>query len=381
VSITNDTPDPSVIGQNYAVTASVSVTSPGSGTPTGSITVTDGTNNCTITLPATSCNLPSTSVGPKTLTATYSGDSNYNGSGPSAGVTHTVNKADTVTTITSDNPDPSAVGQNVTVAFTASAAAPGAGTPTGNVTITASGGSETCTGTLASGSGSCTLALTIPGSRTLTATYNGDSNFNTSTDTEPHTVVAPPSISKAFNPTSVPVGQTSTLTLTITNPAANTVALTGVGFTDAFPNQPNLIVANPTGATLTSCGGASLTDNLGGALAPGDLGIMLSGGTVGVGSTCTVTVNVTPQAAGPFVNLTANVSATNGGTGNTATATLLTNTPPTISSNTVSVKAGSIAASFTIATAADPDQPVNTLGITINGTRRQRARMVSRFPP
>jgi hypothetical protein len=43
------------------------------------------------------------------------------------------------------------------------------------------------------------------------------------------------------------------------------------------------------------------------------------------------------------------------------------NAPPTISSDTITVKAGSSAASFTIATAADPDQAANTLGITING--------------
>ncbi len=43
------------------------------------------------------------------------------------------------------------------------------------------------------------------------------------------------------------------------------------------------------------------------------------------------------------------------------------NTPPTISSNTITVKAGSNPASYNIATATDPDQPVNTLGITING--------------
>ncbi len=365
VAITNDTPDPSVIGQNYAVTAGVAVNSPGSGTPTGTITVTDGTNNCTITLPGTSCNLPSTSVGVKTLTATYSGDANYNGSGPSPGVSHAVNKADAVTTITSDNPDPSAVGQNVTVAFTVAAAAPGAGTPTGNVTITISGGSETCTGSLAAGSGSCTLALTTAGSRLLTATYNGDANFNASTDTEPHTVVAPPAISKAFSPATVPVGQTSTLTFTITNPAANTLALTGVGFTDTFPNAPNLIVANPTGATLTGCGGATLTDNLGGALAPGDLGVRLSGATVGVGGTCTVTVNIIPQAQGPFVNITGNVSSTNGGTGNTATATLTTNTPPTITPVAISRAAGSTGSNSTIATVSDNETAAGSLIVTI----------------
>ncbi|MBI1761758.1 MAG: putative Ig domain-containing protein, partial [Acidobacteria bacterium] len=42
-------------------------------------------------------------------------------------------------------------------------------------------------------------------------------------------------------------------------------------------------------------------------------------------------------------------------------------TPPTSTSDNVPVKAGSSAASFTIATAFDPDQAANTLGITING--------------
>jgi uncharacterized repeat protein (TIGR01451 family) len=364
VAITNDTPDPSVFGQNYAVTASVSVTSPGGGTPSGTITVSDGTNNCMITLPGgTSCNLPSTSVGAKTLTATYSGDTNYNGSGPSVGVPHTVNKADVNVAITSDNPDSSAVGQNVTVVFTVTAASPGTGTPTGNVTV--SDGVNSCTGTVAAGQ--CVVALTTPGNRTLTASYAGDANFNGGTSAgEAHTVVAPPSIAKAFSPASVPVGQTSTLTITITNPAANTVSLTGVGFTDNFPT--NVVVANPL-TVNNSCGG-TLTDSGGGGLGAGDTGIMLSGGTVGTTAprTCTISVNVTPTAQGPHVNTINSVTSSNGGTNNTpASATLLTNTPPTISSNTVPVKAGSNAVSFTIATAVDPDQPVNTLGITING--------------
>jgi uncharacterized repeat protein (TIGR01451 family) len=364
-TITSDNPDPSVFGQTITVNFTVAAVAPGAGTPTGNVvvTVSGGVETCTGTVAAGSCTLALAGVGNRTLTATYAGDTSYNGSSDTEA--HTVNKADTVTAIVSDNPDSSFVGQNVTVVFTVLAVPPGAGTPAGNVVVTASGGAETCTGTVAAGS--CVITLTTPGARTLTATYNGDANFNGSTDTEPHTVVAPPSISKAFNPASVPVGQISTLTFTITNPAANTVALTGVGFTDTFPNAPNLIVANPTGATLTGCGGATLTDNLGGALAPGDLGVMLSGATVGVGGTCTVTVNVTPQAQGPFVNVSGNASSTNGGTGNTATATLATNTPPTISSDTLTVKAGSNAASFTIATAVDPDQPVNTLGITING--------------
>ena len=89
----------------------------------------------------------------------------------------------TTTTITSDNPDPSAVGQAVVVNFSVT---PTSGTHTGNVTV--SDGVDSCTGTVESGS--CTITLTTLGTRTLTATYAGDANFNGSSDTELHQVNA-----------------------------------------------------------------------------------------------------------------------------------------------------------------------------------------------
>jgi len=107
------------------------------------------------------------------MTGTYGGDSNFNGSA-SAVNSHTVDKADTTTTITSDNPDPSSGVQSVTVNYTVSVTAPGAGTLTGNVTV--SDGVDSCIGTVAAGA--CSLTLTTNGARTLTATYAGDSNFN-----------------------------------------------------------------------------------------------------------------------------------------------------------------------------------------------------------
>jgi hypothetical protein len=229
--------------------------------------------------------------------------------------------------------------------------------------VTVSDGVNSCTGTVAAGS--CVVALTTPGARTLTATYAGDTNFNGSSDTESHTVVAPPSIAKVFAPASTPIGGTTILTLTITNPASNQAALTGLGFTDTFP--AGLVVATPLVMNNT-CGG-TLTNDSNNPLSAGAPGIKLSGGTVNAspGNACTVSVNVTPTTAGPFNNVTSSVASTNGGTGNMASATLLTNTAPTISSNTLAPQAGSSAASFTVATAVDPDQPVNTLGITING--------------
>ena len=52
-----------------------------------------------------------------------------------AALTSPAIRADTTTTISRDDPDPSVVGEPVTVRYSVAAAAPGAGTPTGNVTV------------------------------------------------------------------------------------------------------------------------------------------------------------------------------------------------------------------------------------------------------
>lgn len=78
-----------------------------------------------------------------------------------------------MTTITSDDPDPSVVGQAIVVSYTVTSTG---GTPTGNVTV--SDGVDSCTATVAAGK--CTLTPTTAGAKTLTATYAGDANFNVS---------------------------------------------------------------------------------------------------------------------------------------------------------------------------------------------------------
>jgi hypothetical protein len=102
------------------------------------------------------------------------------------------------------------------------------------------------------------------------------------------------------------------LTLTITNPAANSVALTGVAFTDTFP--AGLIVSTPN-ALNNTCGGA-VTATAGSGAAS------LTGGTVAANSSCTISVNVTSATHGTFNNTTGAVSSTNGGAGNTASASI-----------------------------------------------------------
>jgi hypothetical protein len=175
--ITADNPDPSIPGQPVAVSVTVSGTG---STPTGIVAITGADTNCSITLVngSGSCYVVFNTIGAKILTATYSGDGNYT---PSADTeSHTV-KNGTTTTITSDQPDPSLVGQPVTIQFSVAATVPGNGTPTGDVMV--SDGTHSCTGSVAAGS--CSITFTTLGLKHLTATYVGDADFNGSFSTPP----------------------------------------------------------------------------------------------------------------------------------------------------------------------------------------------------
>ncbi|RPJ26489.1 MAG: hypothetical protein EHM33_11375 [Chloroflexi bacterium] len=80
-AIQSHTPDPSRVGE--AVTVTVSVTGQYGNTPTaptGTVTVTDGVDSCTVSLPATSCSIVLGTPGNRTLTASYPGDANFNAS-------------------------------------------------------------------------------------------------------------------------------------------------------------------------------------------------------------------------------------------------------------------------------------------------------------
>ena len=107
---------------------SVEPTTPDAGTPTGNVTVSDGVNSCTTSVASGQCTLALTTIGNRTITATYTGDGGFEGS-TSAGEPHTVTKAGSTTSITSDAPDPSVRGQAVTVAYTVALAGAGTGRP------------------------------------------------------------------------------------------------------------------------------------------------------------------------------------------------------------------------------------------------------------
>lgn len=224
ISITADSANPSVVGQPYSISYAVTVTAPGSGTPTGTVTVTDGITSCTGTLPATSCALTGTSVGAKSVTATYNGSTNYSASA-SGTAAHQVNKANVLTAVVLASPEPSQVGQPFTVTYSATAIAPGAGTLTGTVTV--SDGTTSCTGTLPATT--CQLSSPSAGGKSLIATYSGDVSFNGAASAPFSHVVSKAAtattiVSHTPNPTTVGQAYTVSYSVVATAPGVGTPA-------------------------------------------------------------------------------------------------------------------------------------------------------------
>jgi hypothetical protein len=122
--ITSASPSPSFPTQPVVVSVRVSSTV---GTPTGTVTVTDGAVSCTASAPGSQCSLAPPTAGTKTLTARYEGSGTF---APSSGTAqHQVIPAVTTTTLAS-SVNPSSRDESVT--FTASVTS-GFGPPSGSV--------------------------------------------------------------------------------------------------------------------------------------------------------------------------------------------------------------------------------------------------------
>jgi uncharacterized repeat protein (TIGR01451 family) len=168
----------------------------------------------------------------------------------------------------------------------------------------------------------CTVTVSVAG--VAPGTFENVSGFIGSNESGPNvtpsgfgidtlTVVAPPILSKAFGTTTILTGGTTSLSFLVTNPNPATT-LTGIAFTDVLP--AGLTVAT---ASVPACGGTLDT------AAPGT--VSLAGGSLGAGASCTFSVVVTGVTAGTKVNTTGPVTSTEGGVGNTASATLFVADP------------------------------------------------------
>ena len=129
-------------------------------------------------------------------------------------------------------------------------------------------------------------------------------------------------IAKSFVPAGVGVGEKSTLTIVVSNPAATATGATLI-FSDSFP--ANMTISSPLNVS-NGCGGTLRNVANSANSAAGDTGFSLQNGNVAGSSSCTVTVEVTTSAAAAYNNTTSTptVGGVNAGpASNTATLTVV----------------------------------------------------------
>jgi ELWxxDGT repeat protein/autotransporter-associated beta strand protein len=166
-----------------------------------------------------------------------------------------------------------------------------------------------------------------------------------------------PILGESFKEASIALGTNTTLTLTIDNPDPSK-AFSGIAFTDTLP--AGLVVAGTPNLTSTSGGTATAV--------AGSSTISLAGGSLSAGGHVAITVDVTGTLAGAQTN-SVTLTSTEGGTGNTATASVNVEAPPTLS---VSFNPGAIivggttSLSFTI---TNPEgNPDALIGVALTDT-------------
>ena len=165
----------SFVGQ--VVTATVALGHAGSATPTGTVTVGDGTASCGVPAAGGSCSLAFGTEGPRNLTASYPGDASYLES--SIPLSYSVSPAATTTILTS-SANPSVFGQSVTLTATVAVVSPGAGTLAGTVSFT-EGANLLGTAALVGSKAVLTTSGLSIGSHSIAAVWVGDANFLAST--------------------------------------------------------------------------------------------------------------------------------------------------------------------------------------------------------
>ena len=228
-------PNPSTVGQPVTFTVTVAPTS-GSGTPTGTITLRDGTTflgTAPLSGGSASFSASSLSSGSHSITADYAGSATFSGS-TSPAVTQMVN-APTVGTTTSlaSSPNPSTPGQPVTLTATVRPTS-GSGVPTGSVSFRR-GRLVLGTATLSNGTATFTTSDLPLGTYTISATYQGSPTFGVSSSApSTQTVSSPSSGAPALSVNDVSVVEgfdgtvSATFTISLSAASPNTVTVSAV---------------------------------------------------------------------------------------------------------------------------------------------------------
>ncbi len=126
-----------------------------------------------------------------------------------------------------------------------------------------------------------------------------------------------PTLSKAFVPATISAGGVSLLTVTLTNPDAAVATLTA----PLIDTLPGGVVIAPTPGVSTTCGGVGAPV----AVAGGSTVTLPAGRSIPANGSCTMSVNVTAVAGGPYTNtLAAGALATSNGSNAALASAVLT---------------------------------------------------------
>lgn len=324
VGLQTSNPD-AVAGEPLTFTAEVDVVGPGAGDPTGVVQfASDGApigdpvplNNGAATSPPTGLD-----AGVHTITADYQGDDDF--AGNTAQLNQEVAAARTTTTVTT-SPNPSVVGQPVTVRAVVAPVTPGRGTPGGAVQFTVDG-EPGAFATLEDGAGQIVLSDLGRGGHEITAKYfSADPNFVTSTsDPATHTVnkAATRTTVESSAPTSV-FGQPVTFTASVSVVAPGAGSPSGtITFTNGSTVLGTAPVSSATGfqASITTAA-LSVGQHAVVATYEGDDSFLASSGSVAqrvqrAQTTTLVTSSVNPSQSGQSVRFTAAISPVAPGAG------------------------------------------------------------------
>ncbi len=194
---------------------------------------------------------------------------------------------------------------------------------TGAVTAAAASGTITVTGaSMNAAQASCVVTVDVTSSvaggpyTNAAANITGTARVTNAVTASSLTVQPLASLTKAFAPSTVGVGRTSTLTFTVTNPVG-APARTGLTFSDALP--AGLVIASPPNVVNGCAGIPTFTATAGsGIFTVGGGGVSAAAGA----SSCTVTVDVTSTIAGAYVNGAAQVTVGGAITNNVTNQTL-----------------------------------------------------------
>jgi len=229
------------------ITPGVATTAP---SPTGTVSFAEGANvlgSSQLNANAASFTTSALSAGSHTISATFSGDSNY--SGNSGSFTQLVNKA-TPTVTLAVQPNPIVPGQPAVFTVTLGSSA---GVPTGTVTVTDNSTSLGNAPVNASGVATLTATLT-GGSHALVAAYNGDANFSTFSSATINAQLANFTVSSQPANATIRTGQTATFTISMTPAAGFTspVTFTCSNVPTAAACSFSQSTLTPNGATLST---------------------------------------------------------------------------------------------------------------------------------